>query len=265
MAGQPWTQAEVKELALFYFQVLDQELAGEPVNKQQALLRAQEVLPHRTFHTLMDRCYRISEELWKRDLPWVQGWKPPAMGNQTANTVNVGATIWNAVEPMSWKYRGETTLHPNDSASPDDPEIESHDRDDDDGDAQGYESEADLREAIEYVAQRRLMRHFEMLGWVVEDTHLTCPYDATASRASRVQFLEAKGTTTAGKSVFVTHGEVEWARNHPGQCVMGIVSGIKLDSAGRVDPDSGDLRLIDWNPREGALRPVQYQWSPPES
>ncbi|MDP3892122.1 DUF3883 domain-containing protein [Nocardioides sp.] len=231
------------------------------MNKHAALLRAQEVLPHRTYHTLMDRCYRISEELWKRDLPWVQGWKPPAMGNQRPNTVNMAATIWNAVESMTRKYRNDESVR-DDAAIPGGRGGESRSPDETVNSAQAYGSEAELRQAIEGVAQLRLMQHFEKLGWTVEDTHLVAPYDARAAKGSLVQYLEAKGTTSAGESVFVTRGEVEWARDHAGECVMGIVSSIELDPTGRVDPASGVLRLVDWNPQVGDLQVVQYQWSP---
>lgn len=250
MAGQPWTEAEVEILAETYFVVLDAELAGDKVNKHLALLRAEGDLPHRTYHTLMDRCYRISEELWKRDLPWVQGWKPPAMGNQRANTDNMATVIWAGIEARAEKYRSGGAGTP----AEDEPN----------GGSQAYATEAELRKAIEDVAQNRLMQHFRQLGWVVEDTHLTSPFDARATKASAVQYLEAKGTTSNANSVFVTSGEVDWARDHPSECVMGIVSNIELDPEGFVDATSGTLRLVDWTPDSGELKPIQYQWSPPD-
>ena len=69
-------------------------------------------------------------------------------------------------------------------------------------------------------------------GWDVEDTHLNAPYDAIARKGSQIQYLEAKGTMSEGDSVLVTSGEVDWARDHPDQCVMGIVSGIRFGAAG---------------------------------
>ncbi len=270
MAGKPWTADEVARLAREYFAVLDEELAGGHVNKNAVLRRAQQNLPGRTLHTLKDRCYRISEELAKRHLPWVQGWKPPAMGGQTSNTANVGATIWQAIEPMASTYgRGGGSLSFSDT-SPDDASparerrIKSEIGQQAELEAQTYASESEIRRAIENVAQSRVVAHFTGLGWLVEDTHLTSPYDARATKGSMVRYLEAKGTSSAGATVFATSGEVEWARNHPGQCVIGIVSGITFDAGGTVDVNSGKLRLFDWNPNEGRLQPVQYKWTPPQ-
>ena len=252
MTGEAWTQTDVAVLAAEYFAVLDAERDGRPVNKNDALRRAQAaMLTDRTIHTLKDRCYRISEELWKRGLPWVDGWKPPTMVGQRANSVNVAATIWAAIEPMVRRIRGDDFALPLPEKAPN-------------ASTQSYLPDAELRQAIEEVAHLRLIAHFVKLGWVVEDTHLTSPYDAKATKGGLIRYLEAKGTQSHGHSVFVTRGEVEWANNHVGQCVMGIVSGIRLDGSGRVDPSSGTLHIVDWMPSDGDLVALQYRWTPPQ-
>lgn len=252
MPGEPWTQTEVEILAKEYFEVLDAESRGEQVNKNAALRRAMAALPsERSLHTLKDRCYRISEELWKRDLPWVEGWKPPQLVGQSANSVNVSTTIWAAIEDMADGARG-TVSRASDSVAPAEPQVR-----------QMRMSDAEQRRAIEDVAQERLMAHFRALGWSVEDTHLNSPFDARATKGGAVQFLEAKGTTTAGETVLVTPGEVRWAREHPGQCVMGIVSDIVVSDGGVVESSSGTLRLVDWVPDDGDLQPTQFEWTPP--
>ncbi|MCT1922748.1 hypothetical protein M3C63_12905 [Brevibacterium luteolum] len=211
--------------------------------KVDAIRRAQAALPNdRTEHTVKDRLYRISEELWKRDLPWIQGWKPPTLVKQQPNTENVGRTIWSAIEPF---VAGIESAY-----------VASE---------QGYGTDAELQKAVEDVARVRLMRYFEDLGWSVEDTHLNAPYDARATKGPLVKYLKAKGTSTEGEPVFVTSGEVKWAESHLGECVMGIVSGVSFDESGRLNPDSGDLKLFEWNPASGVLTAVQYQWTPPAS
>lgn len=248
MAGEPWTQSDVEILAHEYFEVLNAELAGRDVVKADALRRAQSLMPtDRTIHTLKDRCYRISEELWKRDLPWVEGWKPPQLVGQSPNSVNVAATIWSAIEPLV--TQSDTSADRSDET----PEQMS----------QAYMTDLERRKAVEDLAQERLMQHFERRGWTVEDTHLTSPFDARAVKGDQVQYLEAKGSTSGGIAVFVTHGEVDWALTHPNQCVMGILSGIQFDASGRIDRSSGDLKLFDWAPESGHLQPIQYQWTPP--
>lgn len=100
VAGEAWTQYEVEILAREYFEVLRSESRGQSVNKNEALRRARGAMPtDRTIHTLKDRCYRISEELWKRDLPFVAGWRPRQLVGQSPN--NVAATIWAAIEPFA--------------------------------------------------------------------------------------------------------------------------------------------------------------------
>lgn len=249
--GEPWTVRDVEILAREYFDVLQSELAGQSVNKNDALRRAQAAMPtDRTIHTLKDRCYRISEELWKRDLPFVAGWRPPQLVGQNPNSGNVSTTIWAAVEPFTHSMAALGTQPIT--------EVRANSA------GQEHLSDAERRQAVEDLAQQRLMDHFAQLGWEVEDTHLTSPFDARATKGTEVQYLEAKGSTSGGDNVFVTHGEVEWARSHPGQCVMGIVSGIRFDeSTGKIDASSGSMRLIDWVPEDGALTPIQYRWTPP--
>lgn len=118
------------------------------------------------------------------------------------------------------------------------------------------------RKTIEDAAQDRLMAHFRAEGWDVVDTRVGHPYDARAIKGDEVRYLEAKGTTSSGASVIVTRNEVEWARSHVGECVMGIWSGIGLDDNGRVLSESGDFRLFDWNPSPEELDALQYDWVP---
>ena len=106
------------------------------------------------------------------------------------------------------------------------------------------------------------MRHYDEDGWVVRDTRVGNPYDAVAEKPGHVRYLEAKGTTSAGASVIVTRGEVKWARQHPGECVIGILSDVRFLPGGDVDPDSGIFRIYDWNPDAGQLVPLDFDWTP---
>lgn len=260
MAGEPWTENDVAILAREYFAVLRAEQAGEVVNKTDVLRKVQRLLPtERSVHTLKDRCARISEELARHDLPWVDGWRPPPLTGQVGNTANVSAITWRAIEPFT---RGLDPTGPVVSAIPAAPAEPAAD-DASVGDGQGRMSDTELRRAIEDLAQERLMARYRALGWTVEDTRIGHPYDARATRGSDVQYLEAKGTTSAGSAVVVTHGEVAWARAHPDQCVIGIVSEVRITPQGTVDEGSGILRVYDWNPDAGVLTPVEYRWAPP--
>ncbi|TIC83618.1 DUF3883 domain-containing protein [Nocardioides sp. GY 10113] len=129
---------------------------------------------------------------------------------------------------------------------------------------QGRESDPEVRLAVEMAAQQRLMRHYEVRGWKVVDTHLGAPYDAVAMKGSETMYLEAKGTQSAGTTVLVTRGEVEHALKHPGQCVIGVWSGMKLDHEQQVLPDSGAFRVMPFQPEADDLTVVGYEWRPPQ-
>lgn len=75
-------------------------------------------------------------------------------------------------------------------------------------------------------------------------------------------YLEAKGTQSAGRSVILTRKEVEHARRHPGQCRIGVWSGMRLID-GVVDSEAGTFRVIDLEPDDRDLRPCDYDWTVP--
>jgi hypothetical protein len=118
------------------------------------------------------------------------------------------------------------------------------------------------RKKIEDAAQSRLMKHYEDLGWDVEDTRYGHPYDAVARSDDKAIFLEAKGTTTSGYSVTVTRGEVEHALMHPGDCVIGIWSGMTFLDDGEINPQSGAFAMRDFDPSSGVLEVIDYRWVP---
>lgn len=128
----------------------------------------------------------------------------------------------------------------------------------------GRRIDASLHKQIEDVAQQRLMDYYSSRGWDVEDMRVGNSFDARATKGDEVIYLEAKGTVTAGEKVIVTRKEVAFARDHPGKCIMGVVSSIELTNDKVVDPASGILRLYPWEAREEDLCPLSYDFYPPE-
>lgn len=128
---------------------------------------------------------------------------------------------------------------------------------------QGWQLDSVRRKKVEDAAQRRLTEHYEALGWTVRDTRYGNPYDAVATKLGDTLYLEAKGTESSGSAVIVTPNEVSWARQHPGACVLGILSDIRFGPDGEVDPGSGVFRIVDWNPDAGVLTSRVFDWSPP--
>lgn len=129
---------------------------------------------------------------------------------------------------------------------------------------QGRRLDAALRKEIEDLAQARLSAVYTSEGWRVEDLRYGNPFDAKATKGDEVLYLEAKGTVTNGERVIVTRGEVDWARRHAGQCIIGILSDINVDRTGAVDPASGTLRQYLWNPEDEDLFALTYDYFPPE-
>lgn len=130
------------------------------------------------------------------------------------------------------------------------------------GRGQGLQMDSRVRKAIEDAAQDRLMRHYEDQGWTVTDTRQNHPYDAVAVRGAELIYLEAKGTQSRGDSVIVTRNEVDHARRHPGRCVMGMWSEMRI-SDGIVDPRAGRFETFCFDPDEGQLRARDFDWTIP--
>lgn len=135
------------------------------------------------------------------------------------------------------------------------------------GSSQGWQSDPERRKQVEDAAQDRLMAHYVADGWTVEDTRFSQSYDAVARRgdgdAAELVYLEAKGTETAGAAVLVTVGEVEHARAHLGRCVMGVLSDVRFDADGALDPDAGTFRMLPFEPADDALAATGYRWALP--
>lgn len=126
----------------------------------------------------------------------------------------------------------------------------------------GRRVDTKLRKEIEDLAQERLMTFYRHDGWKVEDRRIGNPFDAKATKEGETLYLEAKGTVTSGERVIVTRGEIAWAREHPGECVIGILSGVAVKS-GSVDPSSGILLQYHWKPEDDDLVPLDYDFYPP--
>lgn len=126
---------------------------------------------------------------------------------------------------------------------------------------QARQRDAVRRHAVEEAAQKWLEKEFRDAGWFVEDTHIGNPFDARATKNGRTVYLEAKGTQTPGGTVIVTRNEIAHALSHPGDCFIGVWSGIRFGTNGRVDPQSGTKTVRDWRPAQNALAPIAYDWT----
>jgi hypothetical protein len=127
---------------------------------------------------------------------------------------------------------------------------------------QRWQMDPARRRTVEDAAQERLMAHYRDLGWDVNDVRHGNPYDATATKDGRTLWLEAKGTETSGTAVIVTRGEVQWAREHPGDCILGILSDVTFLPNGEVDTATGTFRVFEWSPDNGNLTARDFEHTP---
>ena len=129
-----------------------------------------------------------------------------------------------------------------------------------DAGGQGRVLNPQRRKALEDAAQSRLETYYRDRGWEVEDVRFDNPYDAIARKNGQIRYLEAKGTQSNGASVTVTSGEVHHARQHPGQCVIGILSGLRFTQDGELDEREAQFTVSPWEPADEDLQATQYRW-----
>ncbi len=130
------------------------------------------------------------------------------------------------------------------------------------GGGQGRQMDVAVRKAVEDYAQDLVMKQWRAEGWRVDDLRRGNPFDAKATKDSETRYLEVKGTTTDGGRVLVTRGEVEWARSHPGECVISVVWDIGVCDDGTIEAETGWVWEYEWDPDDEQLEPVTYDYYP---
>lgn len=94
---------------------------------------------------------------------------------------------------------------------------------------QGFGRTAAERRAIENRALVEARRHFEKEGFVLKKVFRTGPYDLEFIKGKTVLHVEVKGTTTNGKTIILTRGEVDYHRDRPkGTSSLFVLHSIKL-------------------------------------
>src|SRR5882672_3760217 len=94
---------------------------------------------------------------------------------------------------------------------------------------QGFLISSKLRKAIEQHAVDMARKHFVSAGYRVKV--LGKPYDLICSAKEETLYVEVKGTTTDGLTVFLTPNEIAFAREHKAQMALFLVSGIEVSNA----------------------------------
>jgi hypothetical protein len=129
---------------------------------------------------------------------------------------------------------------------------------------QGFSSDSKTRRAVELYAMQRAREYFQAQGFTsIEDVSSRRPFDLLARDGTREVFIEVKGTQSAGASVFLTSGEVEFAKRHKSQMVLYVLHSIQL-SEGDGAPQGGVHTVFwPWDVEGGALAPIKYVYGLP--
>lgn len=135
-------------------------------------------------------------------------------------------------------------------------------------DESGFVCDSNERTAIEMEAMRQAEAWLIHKGYDVQDFHKSKPYDYVATRDGVDYYIEVKGTTSRGTRLFLTRGEVEHVRAHPGRCILIVVSGLRIHSR----PDAnGNLTVLsgkdavevieDWRIADDELQAINYRYT----
>jgi hypothetical protein len=126
--------------------------------------------------------------------------------------------------------------------------------------AAGYESNPQVRKAVERYSMEVVETYYRRLGYSVEDTSKTKSYDFLCKKGGTELRVEVKGTRTDGKAVLFTKAEVALAKDRNIVVDLCVVHSIRLQEREPLAAEGGMLvRYLNWNPADHGLTPLQYE------
>ena len=133
--------------------------------------------------------------------------------------------------------------------------------------SQGFGLTAAERMAIEQHAMKMAEDYFEGLNYHVYDCSTTEAYDLHCTKEYETLFVEVKGTTGDGDSIFLTRNEVRLSRKNPNMMALFIVRGISLSHSGVKIIASGGVSQVvkPWDVDKFDPEPIQFQCRVPQS
>jgi Domain of unknown function (DUF3883) len=130
----------------------------------------------------------------------------------------------------------------------------------------GFQSNSKIRKVIELRAMKLVKAKFQSAGYEVEDVSARRPYDFLCARDSDTKYVEVKGTQTAGHTVVLTAGEVNFILHNKMNCVLCVVHGIRV--SGSRKPTASRGRISTERPFDlstGTLNPISYMYLRPRT
>jgi hypothetical protein len=130
---------------------------------------------------------------------------------------------------------------------------------------QGFSGSPQVRSALEKHAMERARDYFRRRGFEIETKGK--PYDLCCTRSRKELFVEVKGTQGRWEKVFLTRGEVSFARSKKRQMVLFVVHHINVDgNPQKPHTSGGTLKILNpWDIDAGKLNPIAYEYRLPES
>lgn len=129
----------------------------------------------------------------------------------------------------------------------------------------GFEPNPIVRRALERQSVEQASRHYQELGYKVQDVGTVAPFDLLVSKGDEVRHVEVKGTSGLARAVVLTAGEV--AHAHCFQptdlfIVEQIQCIVHKDGAAVTLPGSASV-VSGWKPEIAALEPISFKYQLP--
>jgi hypothetical protein len=123
---------------------------------------------------------------------------------------------------------------------------------------QGYGLSAKERAAVEALAMQAAAMHFSQQGYQVDDVSRHKPYDLVCKNGIEELHVEVKGTTTSGKSVFLTPAERKHAEHTLSVPVLFVLHSVKRTGS---KAEGGSICILHpWKLDPHQLKPTGYEY-----
>jgi hypothetical protein len=128
---------------------------------------------------------------------------------------------------------------------------------------QGFIQNQAVKEAVEELAMAQAERFFRNEGFRV--SRKGKPYDLYCTKDGKQLFIEVKGTQSIGQEVFLTGGEVRFAREHSCEMVLFVLHSIKVVQRRQNWTARGGVERLyrPWTIDAQALTPMAFSYRLP--
>ncbi|MEL4358375.1 MULTISPECIES: hypothetical protein [unclassified Luteococcus] len=125
----------------------------------------------------------------------------------------------------------------------------------------GWDLDDARRRVLNSEAKEQLAASFEEDGWEVARANEDRPFFAVAFKGDEQSYLFAKGTETVGRPVLLRAEEVDFIREHQGDCVLGVLSDVEFEQGSIAEGSHGILTVVTLDCHEEDFQPVVYRFT----